>query len=55
MMANIKGWLEEAEATYGEQIEAVVVGKHDNALAVPPSRAFSFWWRTRGQRWTSRR
>lgn len=28
-MANIKTWLETAEKESGEQIEAVVVGKHD--------------------------
>lgn len=27
-MANIRKWLEDAERHYGEQIEAVVVGKH---------------------------
>ena len=29
-MANIKVWLEEAEKRYGEMIEAIVVGQHDN-------------------------
>jgi len=27
-MANLKQWLEEAEAEFGEPIEAIVVGKH---------------------------
>jgi hypothetical protein len=30
-MANIKDWLLEAEAEAGETIEAIVVGKHDDA------------------------
>jgi hypothetical protein len=30
-MANIKDWLLEIETVYGESIEAIVVGKHDNA------------------------
>lgn len=29
--ANIRKWLEEAEAATGERIEAIVVGKHDKA------------------------
>ncbi|MVB00031.1 hypothetical protein GN330_22530 [Nitratireductor sp. CAU 1489] len=29
-MANIKEWLESAEREFGEMIEAVVVGKHDD-------------------------
>lgn len=29
-MANIREWLEEAEKFHGEQIEAVVVGVHDD-------------------------
>lgn len=28
-MANIRKWLEKAEVETGEQIEAIVVGKHD--------------------------
>jgi len=28
MMANIKDWLEAAEKQFGEQIEAMVVGRH---------------------------
>lgn len=30
-MANLKKWLEDIEALYGEPIEAIVVGKHDRA------------------------
>lgn len=30
-MANLRKWLEEAEAQYGEPIEAMVVGKHDRS------------------------
>jgi hypothetical protein len=29
-MANIKIWLEEAETYFGEAVEAIVVGKHDD-------------------------
>jgi hypothetical protein len=38
-MANIKDWLLEAETRTGEQIEAIVVGEHDNAGWDTPAAA----------------
>jgi hypothetical protein len=36
-MANLRKWLEDAEVTYGEKIDAIVVGKHERAsYSVPP-------------------
>lgn len=32
-MANIRHWLEEAEAKFGERIEAIVVGPHDRRVS----------------------
>lgn len=34
-LTSIKDWLEEAEQQYGERIEAIVVGKHDDAPPMP--------------------
>lgn len=38
-MANIRTWLEDAERDYGETIEAMVVGQHDNRRWDEPARA----------------
>jgi hypothetical protein len=38
-MANIKTWLLEAEQEFGEEIEAIVVGKHYNMRWSEPAAA----------------
>lgn len=37
MNANIKRWLEDAVAEFGEPLESVVVGRHDNRSHTDPT------------------